>query len=383
MRVAVLCGLGLATLGRADDPKPFTPAERFQALAKEYTDAEKAFQEAWRKAPEEDKKRVAEARPKAASPDAYADRMLALATEHPTDFTAARVAYWLITNCGGTPQARKATAIAVREHAADARLESVCRAFFHAPRQGAALLRAAVEKSPHRAVQGVARFALGKMAKEQAEYEATLPDHLPESVRKHEAEAADFFRQVVEKYADLPGRNRPLGEEAGKHLFELEHLTVGKVAPDITGTDLDGKPFKLSDYRGQVVLLHFWGSWCGPCLAESPHFQKLLRRYAEQPFAVVGVARDTDRAVSKAAGDKVGMPGRSLFDGPAGPVNARWNVTGWPTLYLLDAVGVIRYKGDMLRATSVRKNTGGVLEQFWYLDDYVEALMTEQAKRKK
>jgi hypothetical protein len=52
-----------------------------------------------------------------------------------------------------------------------------------------------------------------------------------------------------------------LGEEAGRELFELRHLRVGKTAPEIEGEDLDGKRFKLSDYRGKVVVLDFWGNW--------------------------------------------------------------------------------------------------------------------------
>jgi cytochrome oxidase Cu insertion factor (SCO1/SenC/PrrC family) len=54
---------------------------------------------------------------------------------------------------------------------------------------------------------------------------------------------------------------RTLGEQASNHLFELRNLVVGKSAPDIEAEDLDGTPFKLSDYRGKVVLLDFWGHW--------------------------------------------------------------------------------------------------------------------------
>jgi hypothetical protein len=53
----------------------------------------------------------------------------------------------------------------------------------------------------------------------------------------------------------------PLSKSAGNYIFELEHLQIGQVAPDIEGVDLDGVPFKLSDYRGKVVFLDFWGDW--------------------------------------------------------------------------------------------------------------------------
>jgi thiol-disulfide isomerase/thioredoxin len=366
---AIVCALALAA-----DP---TPAERFQALVKEYEAAEAAFQKSWRDAPADQKDAVAKARPAAAQVDTYVDRVLRVATDHPKDFTAVYAARWLMKNWGWSEKAREAAEIAAREHATDPRMADLCRDFFHhCPSNGQALLRAAADRSPHREVRGLARYALGKAVKADGERRAAA-GHEAGAVRKLE-EAADLFRQVADKYADLKGQVEPLGVEAGKLLFELEHLSVGKVAPDLTGTDLDGKPFKLGDYRGQVVLVHFWGSWCGFCLAEAPHFQKLLRLHAGRPFAVVGVASDKTPAVSKAAGDKAGLPGRSLFDGDGGPVVSRWNVRSWPTLYLLDAKGVIRYKGDVLRTTSVRKNSGGELEQFWYLDDYVAALLKEQ-----
>ena len=52
-----------------------------------------------------------------------------------------------------------------------------------------------------------------------------------------------------------------LGKLAGRELFEMQHLQPGKAAPEITGEDIDGKPMKLSEFRGRVVLLDFWGHW--------------------------------------------------------------------------------------------------------------------------
>ena len=67
-----------------------------------------------------------------------------------------------------------------------------------------------------------------------------------------------------------------------------------KPAPDFNLKDADGKPVKLSDYRGKVVLLNFWATWCGPCKIESPWFMDFEQTYKDKNFAVLGVSLDED-----------------------------------------------------------------------------------------
>src|SRR5262245_27843174 len=72
-------------------------------------------------------------------------------------------------------------------------------------------------------------------------------------------------------------------------------LAIGANAPDIVGEDLEGKPLRLSDFRGKVVLLAFWGTSCSPCMAEIPKERALRERYQSKPFAIVGVNSDKSR----------------------------------------------------------------------------------------
>ena len=72
--------------------------------------------------------------------------------------------------------------------------------------------------------------------------------------------------------------------------FEQQKPAVGETAPVISVADLSGKMLRLADYRGKVVLVNFWASWCPPCKDEMPGFQKVYLQYEDKGFAVIGVA---------------------------------------------------------------------------------------------
>jgi len=124
---------------------------------------------------------------------------------------------------------------------------------------------------------------------------------------------------------------------------QAEGTSIGALAPEIAGKDLDGVAFQLSDYRGKVLLLDFWGDWSPACRAMYAHTRALVEQYDEAPFAVVGVNGDRDPR-ELAAQD---IRWRSFWDGPEGrpgPIAEAWDVRSWPTLFLIDAKGVIRSK---------------------------------------
>lgn len=136
-------------------------------------------------------------------------------------------------------------------------------------------------------------------------------------------------------------------------------LQVGKVAPDITGIDLEGKPFRLHDYRGRVVVLAFSAEWCAICRTQIPYEQFLREKYKAWPFAMLGVQTGSSREEARLEQVRVRTPERSWWDAAQGsddrgPIAEAWNVRGWPATYVLDPQGVIRFVDvrdeDLLKA---------------------------------
>jgi len=139
----------------------------------------------------------------------------------------------------------------------------------------------------------------------------------------------------------------------------IRDLSVGKVAPMITGSDLDGKPFSLADYRGKVVVLMFSADWCAICRAQAPYERFLLDRYANWPFAILGVETGSSREATRQARATDPVTSRAWWDAPRasdphGPIAGAWNVVGWPATYVIDGDGVIRFVDardeDLLKA---------------------------------
>lgn len=352
--------LALAFPG-TDEP----PAERLKAIQKAVADAEAEYRAAVKPlgdTPEDRRKHEALAETCYQKSIKAAEAVLALAREDPKSEAGFGALEWLLMNLWvyEIPVGPQAMRLMAEHHAANPKVgRAIAFLAYYAPgesrpahRAAVELLKAVAEKNPDRTVRGQGAVGLAWLAKRA--FDVAAYRGRPEQDRLA-AEAERQFEAVVRDYGDCPylrdrGRKVParLGEEVQPDLYKLRHLRAGKPAPEIEGENLDGKRFRLSDHRGKVVLLVFWASWCGACMSDVPHERELAERFKGRPFVLIGVNGDKDRKAALKAVAEHRIPWRSFWngeDGHLGPIATAWNVRGWPTTYVIDQDGVIRYKG--------------------------------------
>ncbi len=162
------------------------------------------------------------------------------------------------------------------------------------------------------------------------------------------AKARETILLVQKNY---PGT--PQAKQAGEVLPQIEKMdamkaiqrsmVVGGAFPDFQEKDLDGKPLSISRFKGKVLLVDFWATWCGPCRVELPNVIATYEKHHKKGFDILGISLDQDEQAMKKflASNKMTWP--QYFDGLGwqNKLAARYGVNSIPATYLLDAQGKI------------------------------------------
>ena len=132
-------------------------------------------------------------------------------------------------------------------------------------------------------------------------------------------------------------------------------LAVGSPFPDFNEKDTDGKPLSISGYKGKVVLVDFWATWCGPCVAELPSVISAYEKHHAKGFEIIGISLDKDQKKLESFTKQKNIPWPQYFDGLGwqNKLAQQYGVNSIPATYLLDREGKIIAKdlrGEALEA---------------------------------
>ena len=296
----------------------------------------------------------------------FVEQFLDLAADQSNTTASLDALNWVIKRFESGSYADRALVLLAKHHAAAVKLDEIFIYIGNNPSlQVGMFYRQVIADNKNPTVLGKAHFRLGIYLMRQLEisrevqakpdarekydlfYGKELTKHLlAMNHEQNRKEALQQFVMIKQKYASVKTYQGQLGPLANIEEFKLAHLSVGGVAPEITGQDVFGKPLKLSDFRGKIVLLDFWGDWCVACRTLYSFNRSLHQKMDGRRFAVVGVNSDTNRDLTRRIMKIQQIQWSNFWNGGSrfGEISTQWGVKTWPVLYVIDGDGIIQLK---------------------------------------
>ncbi len=361
---------------KADEPKEKTRVEKLTDLRRDMANEQQVALKEYQAA-EGEKKQAALNKYMGIAP-VYSLKMFKLAEENPKDdvgFDAAMNAFQM---GGGGSTSKKAMELILANHIDSPKLKPMIPNLGSSGDAGLAALKTLSEKSKDKGVQGESLYYLGAATLENADYPRSGKPLSAEEQTAQFKDAETILHRAAKEFGDVKivrGRKMPnqteeefmakqptIAKEVDGQMFFLNNLTIGKTMPDAASEDLDGKKVKISDYRGKVVVLDIWATWCGPCKAMIPHEREMTGKLKDKPFTFISLSADDKKETLTKFLDTEPMPWTHWWNGGArgGAVEA-YKVRFFPTVYVIDAKGVIRHKH--LRGDDLEKAVEKMLEE--------------------
>jgi len=280
----------------------------------------------------------------------YAKKALALSkTMQTTDqgsFDALVFAMSMVSRGNNKEIMKEAVDMIVKDHSKNPKMISVL-GFISSSPDGASILEKIATKTDDRNLAGLAWYAITENLQKEA------GDVGPKQAEELNKRTEMIYEKLAKDYADVSMGRSTIGDTIKAALFELQNLSVGKVAPEVLCLNIDGdKEDKLSNYKGKVVVLDIWATWCGPCKAMIPHEREMNEKLKGKPFAFISISGDDTKETLTSFLEKEKMPWVHWFADRKG-ILKDWNIRFYPTMYILDHKGVIRAKG--LRGEELEK----------------------------
>ena len=171
-------------------------------------------------------------------------------------------------------------------------------------------------------------------------------------------EAEEFVKKAM---VDGEPVSRTLADAEAALVHGIRHTVVGATVADEAGkrldgaednVRLDGAEDNLSAYGGKVVLMDFWATWCGPCIAGLPKLRELQEGYSDNQFTILGISVDAEVETVTDFLEDESMPWEHWHIGVDSDFQMSWRIPGYPTYVVIDQDGLILSRGHDLDAAS-------------------------------